>query len=459
MSLAASDSARNQVAALRLKLLDLSLRNRMLNYKPSKRLGITLIGTSAADVYVALVAESRKVDVHGQSDSTTEDDTQLSESPLNELPLDEEEELEEDDESDEGSFPAPGLAAALPAAVKPRERRRVAFRANEPDSTLRAKLRTIQREAQLASDELGINTLFLAVGTLEWHEADNRPHRAPLLFIPVALERQANGTIRLLHDGGDVGDNLPLRAKLTEFALRLPEYDEERPVGDYFASVRSAVEHQASWHVQADDLCIGFFNYEKYAMYQDLGGDAWPDGAKPWHHADIVALLGGGGYPTTDDPIAGVTFYDDVRPVSEAHEVYDADSSQIVAMIRAAGRESIVIEGPPGTGKSQTITNIIAEAVASGKKVLFVAAKRAAVDVVKRRLDEAGLGAMCLDIHDKLANRRAFYAEIRSTLGRSLAVREEEARMARLEEVRARLTDHSRAANEQLVSSCISPHT
>ena len=121
-------------------------------------------------------------------------------------------------------------------------------------------------------------------------------------------------------------------------------------------------------------------------------------------------------------------------------------------MIRAVGGLSIVVEGPPGTGKSQTITNIIAEAVANEKTVLFVAAKRAAVDVVKRRLTDAGLGAMCLDLHDKLTNRREFYSEIKTTLNRSLTLREEDERLARLQEVRSRLSEHSRAANEPLTA-------
>ncbi|HEY0868601.1 MAG TPA: DUF3320 domain-containing protein, partial [Fimbriimonas sp.] len=139
------------------------------------------------------------------------------------------------------------------------------------------------------------------------------------------------------------------------------------------------------------------------------------------------------------------------------HEVYDADSSQTLAMIRAANGLSIVIEGPPGTGKSQTITNIIAEAVAGGKTVLFVSAKRAALDVVKRRLEEAELGAMCLDLHDKMTNRREFYQEIKRTVGRAVAVKNEEERVARLSELRERLNAHSKAVNEPLAEFGATP--
>ena len=262
----------------------------------------------------------------------------------------------------------------------------------EFETALNAKLRVIQREAQLAKEELGVNTLFLTLGALEWNETEARSYQAPLLYVPVSLERQANGAIRLTYDGSDVGDNLPLRAKMAEFNLALPEFNEELSLEEYLHEIAATVALRSGWTVHWDAICLGFFNYEKYAMYRDLGGDAWPEEKQPWQNSDVAAMLGAG-YVSPDTSITEKTFLDDVRPLVECREVYDADSSQTLAMIRAADGLSIVVEGPPGTGKSQTITNIIAEAGASGKTVLFVAAKRAAVDVVKRRLTDAGLGA------------------------------------------------------------------
>ncbi|MCC2671795.1 MAG: hypothetical protein K0Q72_4266, partial [Armatimonadetes bacterium] len=298
--------------------------------------------------------------------------------------------------------------------------------------------------------ELGIDTLFLTLGMLEWREpGSSRACRAPLLFVPVSLERQGNGTLRLVHAGGDVGDNLPLRAKLQELGLSLPHFGDEEPVAVYFESVRSTVRSRGDWAVLPDEIALGFFNYEKYAMYVDLGGEGWPEGGKPWQHPDLISMLGGG-FETPDSPVTETSHLDEVRPVAECHEVYDADSSQTLAMIRAASGLSIVVEGPPGTGKSQTITNIIAEAVEAGKKVLFVSAKRAALEVVKRRLEEAGLGSLCLDLHDKLTNRREFYAELKSTVERAITVRSEDERVARLTELRDRLNDHAAAINQPL---------
>ncbi|MCW3055069.1 MAG: hypothetical protein JWN14_4239, partial [Chthonomonadales bacterium] len=450
MSEISAEAIRGQVEALRHKLLDLSLRNRMLNYRPSRRLGVTILGEDALDLHKTLVLDGKKMSFVGKPDlppARAKAGFIVPPTPI-----------EPTRETVEAASALPGTEGApVPAEVEveepmmsePVRQGDTKLSTDEFESVLQAKLRVIQREAQLAKEELGVNTLFLTLGVLEWNETAARSLRAPLLYVPVSLERQVNGTIRLVYDGSDVGDNLPLRAKMAEFGLVLPEFDEEAPIDAYFREIEAVIAVRNGWKVHRTEICLGFFNYEKYAMYRDLGGEAWPEGKAPWLHRDIASMLGAG-YTNPDEPITDKTFLDEVRPLSESHEVYDADSSQTLAMIRAASGLSIVVEGPPGTGKSQTITNIIAEAGANGKTVLFVAAKRAAVDVVKRRLTDAGLGGMCLDLHDKLTNRREFYAEIKSTLNRSLTLRDEEERVARLDELRISLTAHSRAANEPL---------
>ena len=452
MSEISAEAIRGQVEALRHKLLDLSLRNRMLNYRPSRRLGVTILGEDASDLHKTLVLDGKKMRFVGKPDlppSRAKAGSLVSLTPVE--PAKETVAAEPALPETEGAPVLPEIGAEIeePAVSEPVRQGDTKLSTDEFESVLQAKLRVIQREAQLAKEELGVNTLFLTLGVLEWNETAARSLRAPLLYVPVSLERQVNGTIRLSYDGSDVGDNLPLRAKMAEFGLVLPEFDEDSPIDAYFREIEAVIAVRDGWKIHRAEICLGFFNYEKYAMYRDLGGEAWPEGKAPWLHRDIAAMLGAG-YSNPDERVTDKTFLDDVRPLSESHEVYDADSSQTLAMIRAASGLSIVVEGPPGTGKSQTITNIIAEAGASGKTVLFVAAKRAAVDVVKRRLTDAGLGGMCLDLHDKLTNRREFYAEIKSTLNRSLTLRDEEERVARLQELRTSLTAHSRAANEPL---------
>ncbi len=432
-------SVQPQIEALRQKLLELTLRNRMLNFRPSTRLGVTVTGEDSAQVHRILVENGRRMSFAGKPDPparSAEPRLRLHDDPVAE-------EAFRQDAIEE-------LSAYLDDPYATVSRTDTKLHTDELESVLQARLRTIQREANLANEELGIDTLFLTLGMLEWRETgSDRAYRAPLLFVPVVLERQGNGTLRLAHAGGDVGDNLPLRAKLQELNLRLPVYSDDMEVATYFDAVQSAIRSRADWAVLPDAIYLGFFNYEKYVMYVDLGGEHWPHGRKPWEHPEMLSLLGGG-YDTPDTPIGDHTFLDPVRPVPECHEVYDADSSQTLVMIRAASGLSIVVEGPPGTGKSQTITNIIAEAVEAGKKVLFVSAKRAALEVVKRRLEEAGLGSMCLDLHDKLTNRREFYAELKRTADLSLNVRDEQERVERLTELREHLNAHAAAVNEPL---------
>ncbi len=341
------------------------------------------------------------------------------------------------------------LEAFLVSPATPVDQLDTKLHTEEFESVLQVKLRAILREARLANEELGINTLFLTLGSLEWSETDDRSFRAPLLFVPISLEMQANGSIRLRHEGSDMGTNLPLKAKLQELNLRLPDWEEDKSVLDYLDEVESTVRSRQDWKVHRDEVCVGFFNYEKYAMYIDLGGETWPNDRKPWDNADLQAIFSTG-YPTAESSVTEQSFLDDARSVQTGREVYEADSSQTLAMVRAAEGLSIVIEGPPGTGKSQTITNIIAEAVSHGKTVLFVSAKRAALEVVKRRLTEADLGPMCLDLHDKLTNRKEFYAEIKRTVGKGVALRNEDSKISRLADLRTRLNAHSSAVNEPL---------
>ncbi|MDR3691834.1 MAG: DUF3320 domain-containing protein [Fimbriimonas sp.] len=434
------EGVRAQVEALRRKLLDLSLRNRMLNYRPSKRLGIAIVGEDTTQLYRMLVDEGKKMSFVGRPD-------------LPKIKGDQPVLTEISDHGDAVSLSMHRQAAEeemdafLGSPVLPLSQTDTKLNTADPESLLQTKLSYLMRETSLATEELGINTLFLTLGCLEWSESAERSFRAPILYVPVTLERQGNGAIKLAHDGSDIGTNLPLQAKMREFNLSLPGFDDEKPLLDYFAEIEATIRLRPDWRVHRDEVHLAFFNYEKYSMYVDLGGDAWGPDAKPWHNADIAAMLGGG-YGPAESRVDESTQLDMARPLDRSFEVYDADSSQIIAMIRAAEGHSIVVEGPPGTGKSQTITNIIAEAVAQGKTVLFVSAKRAALEVVKRRLEEADLGGMCLDLHNKVASRKGFYQEIKRTVERSLAVRREDEKLTRLGELRNRLNAHCAAVHD-----------
>ncbi|MBS1716825.1 MAG: DUF3320 domain-containing protein [Armatimonadetes bacterium] len=441
-------NVRSEVEILRRKLLDLTLRNRMLNYRPSKRLGVTIVEESSPELLDLLTDEpKKKLSFVGKPDPVENDTAKgirLETNPVLDALLEEEAREE--------------LDAYLTNPIAPVGQLDNKLHVTDTQTILQTKLRVLEREWRSASEELGVNTLFITLGTLEWTDGGTKSCRAPLLFVPVRLERQANGAIKVMHDGGDVGENLPLRAKMLEFNLQLPEYDDEAPAYKFFGSLETIIKGRAGWEVHQDEICMGLFNYEKYAMYVDLGGENWPEGQKPWDHPDLVAMLGEG-YAPVDSSLDDSTFVDSVRTLDQSREIFDADSSQILALIQAAGGNSMIVEGPPGTGKSQTIANMIAEAVASGRKVLFVSAKRAALDVVKRRLDEAGLGDMCLDLHDKLTNRRTFYSELKRTANFAINVKEDERLLTNLAELRKLLNAHSFAVNEPITPYGISPFT
>lgn len=435
-----------QVESIRKKLLDLTLRNRMLSFRPSKKASVEVVGESAFQVYKFLVEGGKKMAFTGLPDPRPHPLMQLELGAYDDavtLQALEQQSREE-------------LDAYLDNPAMPVDQMDTKLATRETVSVLEAKLRHIWREARIAQEELGVNTLFLALGSLEWRDEADKPRQAPLVFVPTVLEKQRNNVLKVAYDGSDVGTNLPLRAKLKELNLDLPELEDDDTLLDYFEKVEATVRHKENWTVHRDAIHLAFFNYEKYVMWRDLGGENWPEGRKPWQHPELAKLLGQG-YAPIDSPITEATQLDTVRPPIDCHEVYNADSSQTLVIMRALEGYSLVVQGPPGTGKSQTITNLIAEAAAAGKRVLFVSAKRAALDVVRRRLEDADLHDLCLDLHDRLTNRKAFYGELKRTANLNFRIKDQEDRVLRLTEVQHQLNEHSEAVNTPLEPFGLTP--
>ena len=226
----------------------------------------------------------------------------------------------------------------------------------------------------------------------------------------------------LEYDGNDVTENLSLREKLRlEFGVELPDFpfegDSATGLKDYFADVANAISMQPRWSVDAEAVHLGFFSFTRFLMYKDLDPKSWPEDESPALHPVLRKLLSpGGGF--ANDPSSDIDFeaFDEEFDVTTSGFVMDADSSQARAVLEVAAGANLVIQGPPGTGKSQTITNVIGNALAQGKRVLFVAEKLAALNVVKQRLDEAGIGAAALELHSSRATKADVIAEIERTL-------------------------------------------
>jgi very-short-patch-repair endonuclease len=311
-------------------------------------------------------------------------------------------------------------------------------------------------------EEQGVNILYIALGQLKWFERDqpDTPRYAPLVLVPVELHRDSVADRFHLHwREEDIEENLSLEAKLkADFGITLPEFpsEEDFSVDRYCTAVAQALTGTKGWEVLPNAIVLGFFSFAKFLMYRDLDAANWPDGEKLLRDPFLTALLQDG-FPPAEPVFPDDAQLDTLIPAARLDHIVDSDSSQTQAVELVRQGRSVVIQGPPGTGKSQSITNIIAAAVLDGKRVLFVAEKLAALEVVKRRLEREGLGPLCLELHSNKANKRAVIEEIGRTwkLGRPRQS-DLEALVPKLEESRTVLNRHVASLHERLSPSGLS---
>ncbi len=283
----------------------------------------------------------------------------------------------------------------------------------------------IYRAARLGLEEGGASALFLAIGFLAWFESETSEQRllAPILLLPLALDRKSVGagfTLRLTDDDPQINVTLLERLK-QDFALVIPGLDplpEDQPglnVRGILRAVRQAVRDIHRWDV-VDQARIGFFSFTKFLMWRDLGARA-DDLMKNPVVEHLVNRSGQAFDP--DGVFPQAERLDEERAPIDTFCPLPADSSQLAAVFAAALGRSFVLEGPPGTGKSQTITNLIAHCLAEGKTILFVSEKIAALNVVHRRLLSIGLGRYCLELHSDKSQKREVMGQLEAALQRS----------------------------------------
>ena len=362
----------------RRELLDLTLRNPLLNHRPSRRRGLRIVDEIPSEIYRLLVREERPMSFQPARRPAEAASTGVEEYPQELLSF-----LGEDD-------------------PKQPEDRHVDTRLQTPydKPDLELRLRNTERDARASIDEQGVNILYLALGMLRWYESNSSEEvrQAPLILAPTALDRtDARARFRLRYAKEEITENLSLKEKLRQdFGILLPDLGnadaEDIDVARYFRQVEEAAASQDRWSVD-----------------------------------------------------------------ERALHVLDSDSSQTLTAVDVKNGRNLVVQGPPGTGKSQTITNLIAEAICDGKKVLFVAEKMAALDVVKRRLDEARIGDACLELHSHKASKGAIVEELKRTfdLGRPSEEIEDHAVLAA---DRQRLNEYCRAVNAKINNSDLSTH-
>jgi hypothetical protein len=278
-------------------------------------------------------------------------------------------------------------------------------------------------DARTSIQETGQNTFYLAFGMLEWFEPESSDVRfSPLLLYPVSIERESvRGQYRyfIKANEDEVEVNPCLRERLKRvFGIELPEFQDAANTDSspdaYFREVAQLIERVNRWQVRRF-VTLSLFSFGNFVLYKDIDPAKWANDGLASH--PIVSSLLGGGNTETHDTFKIPSDYEvDKSEISDRVPliISETDASQFSAIVDVMDGKNLVIEGPPGTGKSQTITNLIAAALAKGKTVLFVAEKMAAVEVVRDRLDAVGLRDFCLEIHSTNKSKIDVYKEIKA---------------------------------------------
>lgn len=281
------------------------------------------------------------------------------------------------------------------------------------------RCRRIGSEARTVIEETGTNMLYLMFGFLEFYEREDseKPMLAPLLAVPASLERGAidqetrSYQHSVIYSGEDIHENHTLREKLSrDFAFHLPEFGEEDTPDAYLDKISQAIKNKKLWRVRYQ-LTLGFLSFGKLAIWNDLDPTKWPSLV---NHPLLNEVFSGSS--NKGESLFSEDYEIDKHPQANLPLIYDADSSQHSAIIDVLSGKNMVINGPPGTGKSQTITNIIAVALKEGKKILFVSEKLAALEVVRHRLNQANLGHFCLELHSHKTKKKKLLGDIQDRL-------------------------------------------
>ena len=285
-----------------------------------------------------------------------------------------------------------------------------------PEGELANKIKTLYRSSRTALEENGANALYLAIGLLRWYETkrSTKPRYAPLILLPVEIVRKGANqgyVIRLRDDEPQM--NITMLEKLKQdFGIvisgldPLPQDEHGIDTRRVFAVIRKAVMGQQRWDV-LESAYLGIFSFSQFVMWNDIRNRS-DDLAKN----KIVRSLMKGKLCWDAQPLElgeHVSEEQVLLPLS-------ADASQLYAVKAASSGESFVLHGPPGTGKSQTITALIANALAQGQSVLFVAEKMAALEVVQKRLSNIGIGPFCLELHSNKSKKKDVLEQLRQAM-------------------------------------------
>lgn len=304
----------------------------------------------------------------------------------------------------------------------------------------------LYRKAKADFEEGGSNTLFLALGMLKWTpQADSdRRYRAPLILLPVKLERPSARSKPYItrHEDDEPLFNLTLLQMLRQdFQVDIPGLEGDLPEDEHgvdvnaiWDKVRRYVRDVPGFEV-VEEVVLSTFSFAKYLMWKDLTDrmEALKNNAFVKHLVDTPREA----YEHAADFMDPAQLDSAIKP-EDVLAPLNADASQLVAIHASGKGGDFVLEGPPGTGKSETISNIIAHNIGLGRRVLFVSEKMAALNVVYRRLERCGLGDFCLELHSSKTNKREVLRQLGNAWQnrQSQTTEEWEQRAKRLKQVR-----------------------
>jgi KaiC/GvpD/RAD55 family RecA-like ATPase len=291
------------------------------------------------------------------------------------------------------------------------------------------ELKPIYRSMRTNLEESGANTLFLTLGSLKWQEnIGGKEYSAPLLLMPVEMVSLGKNKYAIHRRDEETIFNFTLIEFLKQnFEIEinglnpLPQDNKGVDVNLVLHIVTEAIKEQKNWRVEEDSV-IGIFSFTKYVMWNDIHKHSQAMVSNDLVHSIIEGrLLVNDNTPQADARDMDTRLRPDILAIP-----VEADSSQLEAIVETDLGRSFVLFGPPGTGKSQTITNLIANAVYHGKRVLFVAQKKAALEVVKSRLEKIGLDPFCLELHSNKMDKKIFLSQLQKSIDVTVNSNEEE---------------------------------
>ncbi len=436
----------NKIIKWKEKLIDLTRRNRLLNFKSPKNASIKIIDEIPTELFRILVANSKQMKFLPIKDNTedTPEEQRLSREALNEGIEFKAQEFEK--------YEREALASKHVDNY---------LQTNLPEKDLTRTLRKISTAAKTAMDDLGYNTLFLTLGSVVWYESDysDVKYESPLILLPIRLVRaNMNDAFRAEYNDDDIILNPALVLQLKkEFHISLDDLVtneiDDTNILKIFETVQERISIKKRWKLYNNSY-IGLFSFAKFVMYKDLE-----------EHTDIVkksslvkSICGFGEWQETNiEKVCPVKELDKNFLPKDNFSILDADSSQQQAIAFVKENNNLVIQGPPGTGKSQTIANIIAELLSQGKKVLFVSQKIAALEVVQNRLEANGLAPYCLELHSNKTNRRTVLQNLVNSLAEPEISNHTGTSLDILQQKKIELNEYVKAVHHPIGNLNISP--